>query len=563
MHKHKYHFFSNIENTNKNIDAKVKYFFDCMAVSASLNNLHYNFKCENHRSLVNSIIYQIEHGEKKYMKKYIDRYLKNCYFKDCDSVIFSMGISFDVIKEINAIINNENTVIEFSNYLSRLKQLSLTLNKDYFRICFDKIYNHICDGEPLSKHIIDCIFYYTKLLVSEFYLAGATKVDSHKIIDMLLKKSKSKGDKNSDFEHLNLSSTNFESELSNYYNTKSFKQSFDEIILMYENLRKPQDFIYLIKSDLKIDVDIDVEILNVKFTSKRPLNIPKKYNVKINSKRLFAICKVNLNGEKSEEIAKQKVRKSSLILEKMIKSNLIVENFSIQIGKHCLVNHPFANINNNEELKNLIAHNCLATENKDSTKQYLINLVIKNDEYFIRGYFCNSPDETILYLWNYIEAFHVSKEDTVSKVCNILHDRFPPFYIEKLYDLLKHEYFHFMSIPPFVKETDNPFYKALSTDPNKEYLEKICWFKKRFNHPAIKLVTRNIEDPIKEAEYFKNFIKSCLEEVYEQRNMIVHSCKYNSENVLSIIDIFKVIVSEFRRVKISEINCIKLTTPTV
>lgn len=78
----KFHFFSDINNIDKKIDLKVKYFFDCFAIATSFTGVHYMFKNENHRTLVNSIIYQIENGHIGFKRKYISKYLNNELFSE-------------------------------------------------------------------------------------------------------------------------------------------------------------------------------------------------------------------------------------------------------------------------------------------------------------------------------------------------------------------------------------------------------------------------------------------------------------------------------------------------
>ncbi len=504
----KYNFFSNITSTNEVLKEKIRYFFDCFEISALLNNTHYNFKCENHSTLINSILFQIKFGYKNYRLKYIKHYLDNPLLLKDDLIFNENAQKFDVILKLRNFIENhkeEKIAHSFEEFLVDFESLKSYLDENYFSVCFNKIIAHLFDGKLLDQHFIECVLYHAKLIVFDFIKNGSTVSDLRSIIKKILRKELEKLYTSADFEYLNLNGDDIGEKIKLYYKNRTIEEQINEVKLIYNNVRKSQELVFLIRPHFKLLNELDIEILQVKFTSNPPHYISEniRYTEAIKKYHenycFYAIVKIDFNTGKTTEIAKQKLKKAIIILESKLECALIIENTTIVKDRSMQVSNIGKILDNDS----------------DELNDALLNF----DEYYLRGYYSNSNEEILLHLWSYMESNYLDAVKVINKVPCLIRRKYFELSLEKIINFLVIKY-------------------ELKVDEGLSYSEVLKIIKKN-KHPLFKCILPNLNKLNSEYEKTCKLIKNHLFEIYEQRNMLVHGCINNEQSLIINIDAFK------------------------
>ena len=530
-HKHKYHFFSEITNGDSRVEAKVKYFFDCLSLAFNFTNKHYDFPCENYKTVVTSIYYQIRYNEPRYAKKHIEMYL-GFLFGDSNQFAF-----FDYDTQCLADLKNyidtlQDQKADFKIYEQPIKTLLTELNTTYFTKCLEKIVNHVTsddelDSKPNDHCLIECIFEHTKVLAVEFYMTGASSDDINNILRNICNRSTKKYEQT---RHLRGTISN----LDEYYEKRNLQEQLHEVKLMYELFGSSQIAIFFIEPHYKFNNKVDFKLFGVHFRSDVPREIDSqkfnKYldglertNAVIDENTLFASVNVESNHSNTIQSARKKVL-SALGVFSEYSENQYILSFAYYLSKNnSRIPHkdniPFKN----EEINEIVYDTY--RKNKLIATPLIDDFLRKNDEIFITGIHNPQRSQILIHLWFYFESYFDNSKRAISKTSALLANRMKEEFEKSLYLFLHRKYFDFNGLHEDVQDQDR---REFYINSNSEIPDKLEYFKRRFKHPVItnKLIKMNNGKFTEKVKYEK-FLSEFLEQVYIYRNLYVHSLNEN------------------------------------
>ncbi len=560
MHKHKYHFFSRITNPDKVIEAKVKYFFDCLSIAFRFTNVHYDFPCENHKTIIRSIYYQIKYNKSKFVISHISFYL-DMLGKDLNQyLIFDYNTS--CLSNLKEYIRNltEKEKPDFSKFELPLDELLKQLEETYFSKCLQKVINHIAsteelDSNPNNHSLIECVLFHTKLIAVDFYLTGASNKDINEIIDNICNKSLLKEDYQKR-RHLQY----VIEDLASYFENRTLIAQLKELELVYNLFKSKQTATFFIQPHYKISNEIDIDFFGVKITSTKPNNIEKnwynehfnKYDFGqaiINENTLFAIVEINSNHSNTINIARDKVQLAINSLS-TISENEYVINFAYSLSKNTssIPLKTEMEFDNNKFL-NTIYQNF--RNNKQILNFDIDRFLNEKDFIFITGLVAKKRTDLLINLWFYIEAFYLDSNKAISQTSQNLSKRIKEEFECSLYSFIDSNYFnYFMGMPTYITECDR---KNFYTKYYAEVPVKLNFFKKRFKHPIItKKLIKAEKFNSSEQSKFEGFIKEYLKQVNINRNLFVHSLIENEYFTSANLNLLLVISNCFRQNLISK-----------
>ena len=171
---------------NIEIEKKLNLFLDYFRFVSLHIGLIDDLPLENHLSLVEKIIFQIEHNP-NHRVKYITNYLANPLFKDR----FIKSLSPDAFEDLDKLIkcynqsSNKNDFIENKpKFKEAFEVLRGVLFDKAFKQSLDTIVEEVCSCYPVSC-FIDKISYHVKLLVSEFLFTHRSRSDTANVLEWI------------------------------------------------------------------------------------------------------------------------------------------------------------------------------------------------------------------------------------------------------------------------------------------------------------------------------------------------------------------------------------------
>jgi len=166
-----------IYNENKLLEKKINFFNDYFSFYAHYAGIFFETEIENPLSLVEKIIFQLEHNPK--MGKaciYINNYLEHPFFTDNN--FLSSFESFKILlEEINAFKLEENKakyVEDHETFLIKLKNVKAELSELMYQKAFERMLQMMTCKDELKEHEKE-IKYLTKILVTEPLFKGRSK----------------------------------------------------------------------------------------------------------------------------------------------------------------------------------------------------------------------------------------------------------------------------------------------------------------------------------------------------------------------------------------------------
>lgn len=558
MHKHNYDFFSAITNPDKKIEAKVKYFFDCLSIAFNFTNKHYDFPCENHKTVIKSIYYQVKFNDPKYAKRNIYFSLnilgiENNHYRifDYNSECLSKLKSY-----INLLDENKNTP-NFEEYIFPLEDLLNQLEETYFSKCLQKIINHILSHEELDSisnnhSIIDCILFHTKLIAVDFYLTGASSIDINNIVKNICNSSKKHKEQ---IRHLK----DKYDDLDQYFKNRQLVDQIKEVELIYCYFKSKQTATFFIQPHSKLKNNLDIDFFDVKFTSTLPDYINKNWfnedydkykygNPIISDKTIFAIVEMNNNHSNTINLARDKVQVAINTLGRFTENQYIID-FAYKLSNASSIqNKENIDFDKNNLIDSLYIQ---YKKNKIIIDEAIDKFLIDNDFLFITGRDTKKRSELLTNLWFYLESYYKNSDDAIKRSSFTLADRVKEEFICSLYLFIDNKYFNlFNGIPIFVKDEDrHMYYTNLKTDMKK----KLKIFKKSFRHPILtrKFITNDNAEYSENSKY-QDFIKEYLKKVWINRNLYVHSLKENDYFLGANLNFLLALTNYFRQDLISK-----------
>lgn len=552
MHKHKYHFFSNITNEDKSVEAKVKYFFDCLSIAFKFTNKHYDFPCENHKTVITSIYYQIKHNKPNYAKRYIKFYF-DFLAKDTNQFQF-FDYDTTCLTDLKIYIEGlkKDEIPKFNKYILPIENLLTELNETYFSKCFEKIKNHVCSSEALESKendhsLIECIYHHTKFIAVEFFLTGASDNDIKYIPRNICNKSVKNFEQT---KHLNKIVPNLEL----YFKNRKLHEQLNEVELIYNLFKSSQTLTFFIKPHYKITNKVDINIFNVHITSDKPNYIVtenfnhhihnESANLIIDDSTLFANIIVESNHSNTVKLARQKVLIALNTMSNFSENYYTIKFAYYQSNGSSIV--PLKNniVFDNQKLLNATYQYYKIGKNIKDAK--IDSFLEKNDLSFITGRDSLKRSELLTNLWFYLESYFGNTNDAVSKTSTYLSEKIKQEFEHSLYNFLDIEYFNFINgMPEFVLEEDRV---KFHTNLYSEIGSKLKFFKKTFKHPIIteKLIIFDNGKNTTNTK-FQEFIIEYLKQVNIYRNMQVHSLIQNDYFTGSNLNFLLRITNYFRQ----------------
>ncbi len=178
------------------VQTKVNFFADYFNFVTDNIGLYGELEIENHLSLIEKVIFQIENNM-DHCPKYLDRYFshpilkkKSKYFKEfkqyqnLQSLIQEYQKAGSASKKVKWIKDN-------AQFLSSLLAFRKELNRNMFKSALKAIISFLKCKHDLAEHIDD-LKYYTNVLVSEFLLNDRTKKDINKVFEQIMTREISK-----------------------------------------------------------------------------------------------------------------------------------------------------------------------------------------------------------------------------------------------------------------------------------------------------------------------------------------------------------------------------------
>lgn len=545
-------FFSNISNENRVIHEKVCFFFDYLSLFSEFANLSYKYQVKSHRSLLDNIIYQFKNNDDKKSISYLNDYLADDYLNNKDKIINKNVDLFKPIDSLRDYLKNkkfdlkEFDLKEFD--LEPLLDLAELLNNEYIDDIIKILYNHIASEERLNSHNKECISYYASILASEFFLITCSKKDLESIIAKIIGnnyKVIGAPDEHISFEK---SITDYKT----YYSNRNLREQLNEIKLIYNYYKSSYKITYLAECNLKIKNKFELTIGDVHFTNNYKIEENEFWNILIKSeldltRTVYVTLEIYYNTENSKIISHSKLLDTIKIFENNYGLKLMVLPYTIVNERHYTVKSKSAI--EIEEGNAVLMFKCNKNEKSFSySRDDLSQLIKKNDEYYFRGYYSDRIDEKLIYLWSYLESFEIrwDTEKCIKKIVKKVLSQIESNNKSRFYNFLINKYVN--SLPSSIDLKQQSMLKDNWQKWESENFLKS--FASEVNSPIIKdFLNNNIE-------YQRVYLNKLLSSIYEQRNMIVHGCRFNFSMVFTQIEMFTYIVKLYRIAMLKEASLI-------
>jgi hypothetical protein len=549
-----YHFKNNITHAKgKIIEDKVNYFADYFEFSFSnWGNCHVP-EIENHRSLLEKVLFQLENYT-KYSSKYINHFFSNKLLSKKDPTIKRF-----YGKEWNKIILLQNKLNNYADLNIRLKAIFdlknfiNLLDKTLFENTINSLVNVFACKFPLEGHQhIEAIEYITSIILAEFFYAGFTKEDLRQIFKRIFEnrifikngKPETKIPLPADLHELKYKNpVLFFEKVSKHLKNRHLQQQFLGIYNFYKNEQKEKTFIYkieYIKSQTRVNWNYDKVLFSNKLSKTLSKKTTRKEYADFFSDKEVLLAKVSVTGinDNSAKInAIREVNNSLLLLNFVCKSNAIINPIEFIVrDRDSDFLHKYFNTYIQEEHKK---------EFNDSNifyvlKNYNTDLAIKLknfDSIFINGYASIYKDIKLVNLWRYLACFF--NEKTIPIQANQVIANYYSGHSKGYYVHVLRQIFDSYNNPQVFDKLNKEEKSEIFTLMKESFIKKINLkrFSELANHPYLnRELKQYLQKTIKEKiELVKDFYEKILFEAYEQRNLIQHSGTFHEKSVDKIL----------------------------
>jgi hypothetical protein len=542
-----YNFFTNIINENSVVQDKVQFFFDYVSLFSKFANLSYKFKIKSHKSLVDNIIYQLRNNyDSKKSETYIKQYLNDDYFKDEDIIFAKNNDLFKPIVTLKELIcTNDNNL---RSEINSLLELSEILHEKYLDKIIEYIHDYFISNEKLNINNQNYCSYLASILASEFFLISCSKKDLESIINKIIG---GEFEENGAIEKHIKHADNIEN-YEKYYNSRDLKTQLNEIKLIYNYYKTPFKIFYFAESNAEVENPFELSIGDVSFSNEYKFEKNYMWDSIIKpeldfSKTIFISIKTTYNTDNSRTITYSKMLDAVKIFENIYEISLTILPYTISNDvDYSIGSIPRVKIDPQKALL-LITKGEFDEEpfNCEGDKHIIEN----NDKYYFRGFYSNRIDEKLIYLWSYLESFEkkggINKinNGTVNTVFQYIEDRNKSIFV----NFLMNKY-----VLNFTKLTNPKDHSMLMELFKYHEFEKLLkYFKSHIKSPIFNIFLN------KKDHFQKEYLKDLLLNIYEQRNMIIHGCKFNFPMVFTQVEMFKRIVNIDRIEKLKQAQILK------
>ncbi len=329
-------YLNRIYNPDKLIEGKVNFFADYFNfVASQIENSDY-LDVENHLSLMEKIIFQLDTNPDN-CQKYIERYLRhplihleNRYFKDYKNY----SLVAELIKEY-LIQGSDRKKKKFLNqnscFRDSLKRFSIELKKVMVKKALKEIISYLKCGHNLSEHKKDLI-HHTNVLVSEFLFSNKAKDDITKTFSKIIARDINTFPFPEDL--LKRNKNNLEQAKKEYLGKRTFRQQFEGILHYLKDTSEKSYYIFRIYNIKAFD-NFRFKYENVTFyhPNHKKLTILRKEKRELlgfdffkKKNMIIAIVKVDSSSKKiGKKIAVNKIKKELQFLDYKCGSNSLIE----------------------------------------------------------------------------------------------------------------------------------------------------------------------------------------------------------------------------------------------
>lgn len=557
-------YLSNISHPNANIREKVEFFIDYYNfVNQSMGKLN-DIQFENHFSLIEKCIYQIEKNPKN-STPYIDNYLSNPIL-DVNGFL-GRNEEFKRFKkqvkrfQANSSFENKRGWLKNNDiFLAILKELKIFLEKEYFDLSLKELISFLKCKHKLRTHK-GLIMFYTQIIVSEFKYnnfsekgvsEAVTKIMSDNIYvfpfpDTITDNAdKEEFIRNRDFNSQFLG-------LKNIYGKKIIKSYYIFRVL------------YLSADDSQFKIDYD----DVTFISPdHPDFVSMKDKVKKSAKVFlenffsqydsFILVYTQVSFKNNDEGAKKAIDRISAKLKDI---NFRLKCSGIIDRESYLMTSDFKNVGVRSGYNPKIKNKSLKERHVDKIDDNIYHILrdtalpIKNPLIFFEDEFLEGfRDENVSKLWEYLEHLIPIREDGEKQVKEVVSN------------ILSLDYRYQAKTSIKVSFTDSVSGMSISSSEIGIPAEVQNYIRKNFLSidpiPYMKQIKRPFVKQLyraylkhrskKNLSNVKKYYISILTESYELRNMKIHSGRYNRKVEIKLVHIFPRIVNMFRNILIHE-----------
>lgn len=422
-----------ITHPNNLIQKKVNFFADYFDFVTDNIGLFAELEIENHLSLINKALFQIENNI-EHSPKYLDCYFShptlkknNKYFKEfkqyekLQSLIQEYYKAGSTAKKVKWIQNNS----EFHPTLLAFKK---ELNRNMFKAALKGIISFLKCDHDLDEHISD-LKYYTDVLVSELLLNDKSKKDVSKVFERIMTKETTKFPYPKSLVEIH-KSKDIDSAKKEFMDKRTFDQQFEGIYNILKEKNQRHYFLFRLRG---INAKSDFRFKYNRVTFYHPdhtkfKEIRKKSKSDVFLKDFFKIepmlvAAVKVNYYRSSEIAAQEainvINEELEFINHVCDANAHIEKFSWlmtsdfkKVGWHKSVyekGHLIGDIDKMRMESN--PYKLLKRVNKDCRNHFL-----EYEPLFIKAMTSHSmPD-----YWHYLEALIPTKNNNEKQVIDVL-----------------------------------------------------------------------------------------------------------------------------------------------
>lgn len=537
------------------IQKKVNYFADYYSLVVRQMGKNQEFEIDNILSLIEKMVYQFEKNKikPKDKVKYIHSYLTNPllatdnkYFQEYIPHHSVMSQLFDSYRKNGKLSDKDE-----KNFISKLNSFRLYLKKQMFDKALKSIISYLRCSHDVSEHKAD-MQHYTKLIAVELFFQRKGKADIGEVFGKIM---------TNDITEFPFCPTFIKDNVNNIKEAKlkfianrTFDQQFEGIKNFRNQQAESKYYIFRV-GNVKSDSNIDFELGDVTFYTsgtKKIKSLKKRFDDErkeymtpffMEQFQLFAIVSHSSKNVNNHH------------LEALNKANIAVQTINKEcylscfIDKHSyLYTSDFKNIGGNLRMGPIERHlgkTSISKINNSDVHQYLKSKRLRSKKHFLSHESTHSAAKNsgqVDDYWKYAE--------------NIIGKPFKNIFVGLASELLielekQHIEIHIKNC--FDRLNSDPSFLGMTFDEQQK-ISYDLYTVENYDYNLIKAKTTNefIKDLVDfyytiGAKSNVAYLKRFIEEVYEQRNFIIHDGKHQEKAVLKLNECVSLIFFAFRR----------------
>lgn len=547
-------FLNQITHPEKLVKTKVNFFADYYNFAASQIEKSDYIDVENHLSLVEKIIFQIEHNNNN-CSKYIDSYLThpflqkdNKYFKEYKNYSLISNLFEEYKKEVKPNLKvkwiNEN-----QNFKSSLIRFSIELKKVMFKKSLKEIISFLKCIHNISEHQSDLI-HHTNILISEFLLTNRAQDDIIETFSRIITKDINNFPFPKPF--LKENKDNLVIAKKEYIENRTFDQQFEGILHFLKETKKQEYFVFRIYN---IQAERTFRFKYDQVTFYHPENVkletlkahvkkqPFSQDFFLKKDMILATVKVSsLSNRIAKQIAINTIKRELEFLDYKCGANSLFENHSY------IVTTDFKNLSSKWSRKE--NSHTISQWNKKSLEKNPFLLLKKvnqkcrehflNYEYLhVKSQISRSPED----YWHYFETLLKVVSENTTNIINIISTILVLSSNENEKSLI-HNYVINSVINSSATQLEMSQKHFVEFRKSNKFDFQII--KKEVNHPFVNYLFER-QNLITNNKKLKSYYTRLLWDCYSQRNSIMHSYHSNEKGLILIDSKLPKLALRFRK----------------